>query len=99
MGLVYLIVPFNFPLMLTFKGGVSNLLLGNCLLVKSSSSCPALGDLMEKLVRKAGFDQGEYQSIHVSHDVLDQIFSHKSIIGVSFTGSTKAGSKIAAKAG
>ena len=46
MGIVYLIVPFNFPLMLTFKGGVSNLLLGNCLLVKSSSGCPALGDLI-----------------------------------------------------
>jgi acyl-CoA reductase-like NAD-dependent aldehyde dehydrogenase len=31
--------------------------------------------------------------------MLDKILSHKSIAGVSFTGSTKAGAKISAKAG
>lgn len=51
MGIVYLIVPFNFPLYLTFKGGITNLLVGNCLLVKCSSSCPGLGDLIEKLLK------------------------------------------------
>jgi acyl-CoA reductase-like NAD-dependent aldehyde dehydrogenase len=50
-------------------------------------------------LRKAGFDYGEYQCIHASYDLLDKILSHKSVAGVSFTGSTSAGSKISAKAG
>lgn len=46
LGIVYLIVPFNFPLYLTFKGGITTLLAGNCLLVKTSSCCPMLGQLI-----------------------------------------------------
>lgn len=99
LGIVYLIVPFNFPLYLTFKGGITTLLAGNCLLVKTSSSCPALGEMIEDLLRKAGFDNGEYQCLHSSYDMLDKILAHKSIAGVSFTGSTKSGAKISSKAG
>ena len=99
MGIVYLIVPYNFPLYLTFKGGITTLLAGNCLLTKTSSCCPMLGQLIEKLMRKAGFNHGEYQCIHASYDMLDKILEHKSIAGVSFTGSTNAGAKISAKAG
>jgi succinate-semialdehyde dehydrogenase/glutarate-semialdehyde dehydrogenase len=84
---------------LTFKGGITALLAGNALLVKTTSSCPAFGELIEKLVRQAGFDGGEYQCIHASYDMLDKILAHKSVAGVSFTGSTAAGSKISAKAG
>lgn len=50
-------------------------------------------------MRKAGFDHGEYQCIHASYDMLDKILEHKSVAGVSFTGSTSAGAKISAKAG
>lgn len=43
MGVVYSIVPFNFPFYLAFKGGLPNLLLGNVLLSRNSDSTPLLG--------------------------------------------------------
>lgn len=45
LGIIYHIVPFNVPFYLNFKGGLSNLLLGNSLLVRNSDSTPLLGEL------------------------------------------------------
>ena len=49
MGIVYHIVPFNFPFYLTFKGGLGNLLLGNPLLVKHADCNVLLGRFTEEL--------------------------------------------------
>lgn len=99
LGIIYYIVPFNFPFYLMFKGGLPNLLIGNTLLTRNADSCPALGEFTEKLMCEAGFDSGEYQNVFTSHDQIDTILSHNSVGGVSFTGSSRAGSFIASKAG
>jgi len=44
MGIVYTIVPFNFPFFLAFKGSLPNLLLGNAVLARNSDSTPLLGE-------------------------------------------------------
>jgi acyl-CoA reductase-like NAD-dependent aldehyde dehydrogenase len=44
---IYLLVPFNFPLWLTFKGGIPNLYLGNSLLMRNSDSTPQLAEKIE----------------------------------------------------
>lgn len=67
LGIIYLMVPFNFPLQSGFRGGIAALLAGNSLLVKTTSCCPALAEFIEKLVMEAGFDGGEYQCIHAKH--------------------------------
>ncbi len=51
MGVVYSIVPFNFPFYLAFKGGLPNLLLGNVLLSRNSDSTPLLGDKIEQVMK------------------------------------------------
>jgi succinate-semialdehyde dehydrogenase/glutarate-semialdehyde dehydrogenase len=58
LGVIYYIVPFNFPFYLNFKGGLPNLLLGNCLLMRNADSTPYLGELIEKLMIQAGYDSG-----------------------------------------
>jgi succinate-semialdehyde dehydrogenase/glutarate-semialdehyde dehydrogenase len=58
LGVIYYIVPFNFPFYLNFKGGLPNLLLGNCLLMRNADSTPSLGELIEKLMIQAGYDSG-----------------------------------------
>jgi acyl-CoA reductase-like NAD-dependent aldehyde dehydrogenase len=40
---------------------------------------------------QSGFDSGEYQNVFTSHEQMDQILSHDSVGGVSFTGSSRAG--------
>ncbi len=99
LGTIYYIVPFNFPFYLNFKGGLPNLLLGNTLLTRNADSTPLVGKIVEELMVSAGFDSGEYQNVYTSHDQIDSIFKNESVCGVSFTGSSKAGSSIAEKAG
>ena len=48
---------------------------------------------------EAGFSNGEYQDVFTNHEQLDMILKDPSVGGVSFTGSSKAGAMIAAKAG
>ncbi len=99
LGTIYYLVPFNFPLYLNLKGGLPALLMGNSILARNADSCPNVGRILEEVMCNAGFNNGEYQNVYTSHDQLDQIFSHNSVAGVSFTGSSKGGSLIAEKAG
>ena len=50
-------------------------------------------------MKEAGFSSGEYQDVCTSYNQLDIILQHKAISGVSFTGSSRSGAIIAAKAG
>lgn len=47
LGVLYWIVPFNYPFYLTFRGGLGNLVLGNCLLVKPSPLTPMMAELTQ----------------------------------------------------
>ena len=47
LGVLYWIVPFNYPFYLMFKGGLGNLVLGNCLLLKPSTLTPMLAELTQ----------------------------------------------------
>lgn len=58
MGVVYSIIPFNFPFYLAFKGGLPNLLLGNVILSRNADSTPLLGDKIEQVTKQAGYDSG-----------------------------------------
>jgi len=72
-GTVYLIVPFNFPFLSIFKSALPNLLLGNVVLSKSSSTCPMVGKLTEECFMAAGFSNGEYQNVLTNYKQLDLI--------------------------
>lgn len=47
----------------------------------------------------AGFESGEYQQCFIERDKTPEILSSNQVTGVSFTGSTEAGSEVAAIAG
>ena len=98
-GVIYLIVPFNFPFFAHFKAGIPNLLLGNVILCRSADSCPQIARLTEEVFMAAGFSNGEYQDILTSYDQLEHILQSPSVTGVSFTGSSKSGAIIAEAAG
>jgi acyl-CoA reductase-like NAD-dependent aldehyde dehydrogenase len=72
---------------------------GNTVIVRTSDSTPITGTLLEDLVRKAGFDNFEYQNVFSHPNQLELIMSHKHVKGVCFTGSTAAGRRIGEVAG
>lgn len=99
LGIIYYIVPFNFPFWLIFKGGLGSLILGNSLIVRPSQLTPCLGEATQELMNKSGFESGEFQIVNSSTEDLEYILSNKHVSGVNFTGSSKTGSQIAAMAG
>jgi succinate-semialdehyde dehydrogenase/glutarate-semialdehyde dehydrogenase len=99
MGIIHVILPFNYPFFLNFKGILPNLLLGNTMLVRNPDSCPRVGIECEKLFQQAGFEAGVYSNVMTSNAQLEAVLARREVVGVSFTGSSLAGESIAALAG
>jgi len=68
LGPTLVILPWNFPVWLTFKSALAPLLLGNPILLKLSPSTPLTALLIEKAMHDAGFNDGEFQNIFASND-------------------------------
>lgn len=96
LGVIYKIVPFNYPVWITFKMVIPTLLTGNTVLVRPPNSCPQIGEIMQAI-----FDEANLKSIRVAFtDPADTpaIMAHRAVQGVSFTGSTASGAAIATAA-
>jgi aldehyde dehydrogenase (NAD+) len=104
LGVVSVISPWNFPLILSSRGLATALAVGNCVVLKPSEETPVAGGLLiAEILEEAGIPKGVFNVITCSRDhvgeVGDELISNPAVHGVSFTGSTAVGSKIAAKAG
>lgn len=93
------IMPWNFPFWQVFRFAVPTLLAGNTVLVKHASSVPRCALLIEEVFTEAGFADGIYQNIFLGDKKIKKVINDPFIQGVSLTGSTRAGSSVAAIAG
>jgi acyl-CoA reductase-like NAD-dependent aldehyde dehydrogenase len=89
LGVVGIVVPWNYPLLLAVGPMVAALAAGNRILVKMSETTPATGALFERLVAGA-FPQGEVVVVNGGPDVA-QAFCRLSFDHLLFTGSTPVG--------
>ena len=97
LGIIFKVVPFNFPIWLSLKMLVPALMTGNCVLLRPANSAPQVGEVMQQL-----FDEFAVTSSQVcfSHpDQTEDILADPLVQGVSFTGSTATGRSIAGIAG
>jgi succinate-semialdehyde dehydrogenase/glutarate-semialdehyde dehydrogenase len=99
LGVIYYIIPFNYPFWLSFKGALATMLLGNAIIMRPADSTPLVGEAVQQIFEKAGLDGGQLQTVYTSQEQLDRIMSNPLVGGVAFTGSTNAGGKIAEIAG
>ncbi|KAL4484455.1 hypothetical protein ABPG74_019632 [Tetrahymena malaccensis] len=98
LGLIHIIIPFNFPFWLAFKAAASYMTIGNAVIVRGSDSTPRTTKLMKQFMELAGFGD-EFQIVYSKQEDLEYIVSNPKIRGVSFTGSSAAGSIIASTSG
>jgi acyl-CoA reductase-like NAD-dependent aldehyde dehydrogenase len=89
LGVVGVVVPWNYPLYLAIGPAVAALSAGNRLLVKMSETTPATGELFERLV-KSHFPEGEIRVVNGSREVA-QAFCRLPFDHLLFTGSTAVG--------
>jgi aldehyde dehydrogenase (NAD+) len=104
LGVVTVISPWNFPLLLSSRGLAFAAAIGNTIVLKPSEETPVSGGLLlAEAFAEAGVPEGVLNVVTCSRDsvaeVGDELVANNNVKAVSFTGSTPVGKKIAAQAG
>ncbi|MBW1649556.1 MAG: aldehyde dehydrogenase family protein [Deltaproteobacteria bacterium] len=104
LGVVSVISPWNFPLLLSARGLSFALAVGNTVVLKPSEETPVSGGLLiAELFEEAGAPDGVFNVVTCSlknvEKVGSELISNPHIKGISFTGSSEIGRQVASKAG
>ncbi len=99
LGVILSIMPWNFPFWQALRFGIPTLIAGNVSILKHSNVVPQCALAIEEMFKKAGFAEHVYSTVITGHDVIEKVVESPIIQGVSLTGSTEAGAKVAALAG
>jgi acyl-CoA reductase-like NAD-dependent aldehyde dehydrogenase len=97
-GVVLVISPWNFPLLLSATPIVAALIAGNTVVYKPSEFATRSGDVLAKVIGDAGFPPDVFQIVHGRGDVGAALIRERPD-KICFTGSVATGRKIAAAAG
>lgn len=96
LGIVGCISPWNLPLYLFTWKIAPALAAGNCVLAKPSEVTPVTAFLLSKICMEAGLSPGVLNILHgTGPGTGEAIVSHPAVKAISFTGSTRAGERIA----
>ncbi|MGE0066612.1 MAG: aldehyde dehydrogenase [Solirubrobacterales bacterium] len=99
LGVVGLIVPWNFPLTIASWKVAPALAAGNCIVLKPAELTPLSALELEKIALAAGLPEGVLNVVAGPGSVCGQrLVEHPDVAKVAFTGSTEVGRGIAAGA-
>ena len=93
LGVLFGIMPWNFPYYQVARFAAPNLVLGNVIVLKHASQCPESAAAIEAIYRDAGLPEGAYLNVYVSNEQAATIIADPRIQGVSVTGSQRAGAR------
>ncbi|MEV6994317.1 aldehyde dehydrogenase [Streptomyces sp. NPDC093228] len=99
LGVVALILPWNFPQTLTFFKLAPALAAGNTVVIKPSSETLLDAGLLAEAVMAAGIPRGVVNILPGGDDIGSYLVTHPGVDKISFTGSTAVGKEIAGRAG
>ena len=99
MGIVFAIMPWNFPFWQVFRFAVPTIMAGNAALLKHAPITTGSGIRIQKLFSEADFPHHLFQHIIVDNEGAAKVIEHPKIVAVTLTGSERAGSAVAAQAG
>ena len=99
LGVILGIMPWNYPYLQVFRSAVPAIIAGNGFALKPASTTPDCGLQIEALFQAAGFPLDLFRVLLTDSQSAAVAMVHPAIQGISFTGSTVAGRKVAAQAG
>ena len=94
LGVIFVMAPWNYPIITATNTIVPALLAGNTLLLKHSSQTPMCAELLSKASENTGLPEGVFQFVHTNHESCEKIISDPRISHVVFTGSVRGGQEI-----
>ncbi len=99
LGVILLIMPWNFPFWQVFRAALPPLLTGNGIALKHAPNVPVCAMAIECLFREAGLPSHLLSLLMIPNPEVASVISHPLIQGISVTGSTRTGKKVASLAG
>ena len=98
-GVIYAIMPWNFPFWQVLRFAVPTILAGNTVVLKHAPNVVGCAIAIEKLFIEAGFPKNVFSNLTIPVELSEQVVANNLVQGVTLTGSQKAGSIVAAQAG
>src|SRR5436190_10476754 len=99
LGIVLAVMPWNFPFWQVLRAAVPTLVAGNGVLLKHASNVTGCALAIESLFRRAGFPEGIFATLLVTHAQVESLIAGPDVSAVTLTGSTDAGRRVGAAAG
>lgn len=98
LGVVFAIMPWNFPYWQVYRAMGPALMAGNAMLLKHASNVSGCALAIEKVLVDAKAPKGLFQTLLLPSSKVADLVAQPQISAITFTGSTAAGSKVAAVA-
>lgn len=99
LGIVFGIMPWNFPFWQVFRFAVPTIMAGNAAALRHAPISTGTGNKIEDLFLQAGFPPHLFHHFIVDNDGASRIIEHPAIVAVTLTGSERAGQSVASQAG
>jgi len=99
LGIIFAIMPWNFPFWQVMRFAAPNLTLGNAGLLKHAPNSIGTALAIEELFLQAGFPKNLFRSVIIDIDLSPFVIRHPHVAGVTLTGSNRAGQSVAKEAG
>ena len=91
LGVVFVIAPWNYPLLTAVNAVVPALMAGNAVIIKHSAQTPLCAERIVQAFADAGAPPGLIQFLHLSHHDTQRVISDARTNFVAFTGSVAGG--------
>ncbi len=95
LGVLFGVMPWNFPFWQVFRFAVPAMIAGNSVLVKHAPNVQASAVAIEKIFHSSGIPKELFRILMIDIDIVPDIIGDNRVKAVSLTGSEVAGSKVA----
>ncbi len=98
-GIVFGVMPWNFPFWQVIRYAIPTLMAGNVCVLKHASNVPQCALELETLFREAKLPDGCFQTLLIEAAAVKAVIENDKVKAVTLTGSEAAGSNVASAAG
>ena len=98
-GVIFGIMPWNFPFWQVFRFAVPTMIAGNVVILKHASNVQGCADAIEGLFTEVGIPMNTFRNLTIDSSKVNQVIENPHVKAISLTGSTSAGTSVAKKAG